>query len=71
MDQNLLLFKELDKMQIELIIMGGAILLAIIGLLSSRLVRTICVESILHPRDGCKLEVCNGKVTVNQEDAKP
>lgn len=57
-------------MQIELIIMGGAILLAIIGLLSSRLVRTICVESILHPH-GCKLEVCNGKVTVNQEDAKP
>ncbi len=54
-------------MKIELIIMFGAVLLSIVVLLSSKLVRTICLESIFHPRDQCELGVGNDEVTVNQK----
>jgi len=53
-------------MKMELIIMCVAVLLGIVVLLFSRLVRTICYEAIFHPSDHCKLEVCDGIVTVNQ-----
>ena len=54
-------------MEIEVTIMIGAVLFGLLALLSSKLVRTICFESILHPRDHCRLEVCNGEVAVNAE----
>ena len=55
-------------MEIELIIMGVAVLLGIVVLLSSKIVRAICFEAIFHPRDHCKLKVSDGKVTVSQEN---
>ena len=51
-------------MVIELIVIGAAIAGAVVALVASPMVRAICSESLIHPRDRCQLEKYDNGVRV-------
>lgn len=44
-------------MRSEIILMGIAVAVAIVALLSSKFVRAICREAIFHPHHHCKIRI--------------
>ena len=53
-------------MYIEIILMGFGVAVAIIALLSSKFVRTVCREAISHPRNRCEIQVRGEKISVKR-----
>ena len=57
-------------MYLELIFMGGAVILAIAVLLCSKFVRAVCGEAIFHPRHNCEIKVSDDTVSITRDEAR-
>jgi hypothetical protein len=55
-------------MQTEVAVMCLSFVAGVTLLLSSKVARAICQSAILHPREPCHLEICNGDVAVLSDD---
>ena len=53
-------------MYLEIILMCMAVAIAVIVILSSRLLRTLCREAIFHRRQDCEIQVRGDGVSVKQ-----
>ena len=57
-------------MKLEIILMGIAVVVAIVALLSSKFVRVVCQEAIFHPRYHCKIQVHSEGVSIKRAETK-
>jgi len=57
-------------MRFQIILMGSALIVAIVALLGSRFVRVVVKESIVHPRDQCEIQVDRTRVSVKSTERK-
>jgi uncharacterized membrane protein len=55
-------------MRFQVILVGSALVVAVVAFLSSRYVRAVFKESIVHPRDRCEIEVDRTKVSVTRTE---
>jgi hypothetical protein len=57
-------------MNIDIILMGVGVVVAIIALLSSKFVRAVCRETIFHPHKHCEIQVHDEGVSIKRIEAK-
>jgi hypothetical protein len=55
-----------NAMYLQIVLMCVAVAVVIAIVFSSRLLRTICREAVLHRRQSCEIKVSNEGVSVNR-----
>ena len=53
----------------ELLLMGAVVVIAVVALLSSKFIRTVCWEAIFHPRYRCEIQVRDDKISIKRAES--